>query len=254
MTQTETESERSHRALLEGPWTVPSISVISGKYWQSSGDLSSAVPMDDWNAVFSRVLDFLATFTSGNVSSPKSSQSRSKTVSDSYEITSNQHRRSSKENLSKSFIIRRRPLTTDQESNLIQSQVFKYKQPSSLDHYPQYRQDTYDVDEDHDDEEEDDDEDDDDDDTSTSDKERQTKDLSATISNIRPSAYYSSATQVWPLVSLLSREMIHFLLRIWIISIFKHSSYKWNRSWSNWSRKSSMSPNTAFDREREIHF
>ncbi len=78
----------------------------------------------------------------------------------------------SKENLSKSFVIRRRPIPNDNETNLIQSQLFNYNQ-----------QNTFDID---------DDEDDDDD----SEDEQQTNDLSKTIFNIQPSAYYTSTTHV----------------------------------------------------------
>jgi hypothetical protein len=77
----------------------------------------------------------------------------------------------SKENLSKSFVIRRRPISNDNENNLIQSQLFNYHQ-----------QDTFDIDDDDDDESED---------------EEQTNELSKTIFNIQPSAYYTSTTHVF---------------------------------------------------------
>ncbi len=80
----------------------------------------------------------------------------------------------SKDNLSKSFVIRRRPISNDNEPSLIQSQLFNYDQ-----------QNTFDID------------DDDDDDDDESEDEQQTNELSKTIFNIQPSAYYTSTTHVF---------------------------------------------------------
>jgi hypothetical protein len=117
---------------------------------------------------------FLATFTAERLSSPKSIRLCTKQLTDEYEISSNHHRKSSKENLSKSFIIRRRPISIDNKNTLIQSQLFNYDQPSSME---QYEQDTFEDDDDSEDEEE-------------------INDLSTTIFNIQPSADYASTTNV----------------------------------------------------------
>ena len=95
-----------------------------------------------------------------------------KQLSDEYEISSNHRRNSGKGIPSKSFIIRRRPITNDNENNLIQSQSSDYDQ--------QLQQNTFD--------------DDDDDD---SEDEQRKNELSRTIFNIQPSAYYSLSTQVF---------------------------------------------------------
>jgi hypothetical protein len=95
----------------------------------------------------------LATFTAERLSSPKPGHLRSK------------------DNLSKSFVIRRRPIANDNEPSLIQSQLFNYHQ-----------QNTFDLDDDDDDED--------------SGSEQQVNELSKTIFNIQPSAYYTSTTNV----------------------------------------------------------
>jgi len=77
----------------------------------------------------------------------------------------------SKENLSKSFVIRRRPMGEIDQPNLVQSQLFNYNQENISD--------------------EDNDDDDDDDD-----EQQQIDDLSKTIFNIQPSMYSNSNTQV----------------------------------------------------------
>jgi hypothetical protein len=112
---------------------------------------------------------YLATFTADRLSSPKPIHVRTKQLSDEYEISTNHHRNSSNENLHKSFVIRRRPISNTNESNLLQSQLFNYDQ--------QLQQNTYDEDD--------------------SEDERETNDLSTTILNIQPSAYYNSATHVF---------------------------------------------------------
>jgi hypothetical protein len=101
---------------------------------------------------------YLATFTADRLSSPKPIHVRTK-----------HHSNSSNENLHKSFVIRRRPISNTNESNLLQSQLFNYDQ--------QLQQNTYDEDD--------------------SEDERETNDLSTTILNIQPSAYYNSATHVF---------------------------------------------------------
>jgi hypothetical protein len=117
------------------------------KFWDPT---SSSLAWINYHSV---VFFVLATFTADRLSSPKPVHLRSK------------------ENLSKSFVIRRRPLSNDNEPNLLKSQVFNYNQ-----------QNTFDLDDDDDDESED---------------ERRTNDLSKTIFNIQPSAYYTSQTHVF---------------------------------------------------------
>ena len=82
-------------------------------------------------------------------------------MSDEYEISTNHHCNSSKENLSKSFIIRRRPISNNNETNLLKSQLFNYEQ--------QFQPNTFDEDD--------------------SEDERETNDLSIPIFNFQPSVY-----------------------------------------------------------------
>ncbi|UJR31138.1 hypothetical protein I4U23_018645 [Adineta vaga] len=88
------------------------------------------------------------TFIADRLASPKPTYSNTKQISDEYEITSNQYRHSSKSVPSKSFIIRRRFITNDNEDSLIQSSSSNYDQ--------RLQQNTFD-----DDDEDDDDDDDD---------------------------------------------------------------------------------------------
>ncbi|CAF4541989.1 unnamed protein product [Rotaria socialis] len=121
------------------------------------------------------------TYNGKRLSSPKIVHSRPKPLSDEYEITSNHHRNSTKDHLSKSFIIRRRPISNDDENSLLKSQLFNYDQHL---HQEQFN------DNDNDDDHGDDDDDDDDD----SENEQQTTDHSATIFNIQPAAFYRTTT------------------------------------------------------------
>jgi hypothetical protein len=116
----------------------------------------------------------LATFTADRLSSPKPVHLRSK------------------ESLSKSFVIRRRPISNDNETNLTPSQSFNYNQ-----------QNTFDID--------DDDDDDDDDNDNDSEDDQQTNDLSKTIFNIQPSAYYTSTTHVFR--KNLTKKKLSFFFR-----------------------------------------
>lgn len=79
----------------------------------------------------------------------------------------------SKENLSKSFVIRRRPMGEIDQPNLVQSQLFNYNQENISDE-----------------------DNDDDDDDENDDEQQQIDDLSKTIFNIQPSMYSNSNTQV----------------------------------------------------------
>ena len=133
---------------------------------------------------------FLATITVKRSLSPKPVHFRSKIISNKYETSPNHHRQSTKENNSKSFVIRRRPVLNDKDDNFIKSQLFNYDQQSLIDQYQELQQNTF-----HDDDDNDGDDDDDDDNGSESDQ--QTNNLTTTIRNTQPSTYYRSAVHVF---------------------------------------------------------
>ncbi|CAF2208121.1 unnamed protein product [Rotaria magnacalcarata] len=138
---------------------------------QSTGQ-QTAIHLTESNMERTPVKHERNTYNGKRLSSPKIVHSRPKPLSDEYEITSNHHRNSTKDNLSKSFIIRRRPISNNNENSLIKSQLFNYDQHL---HQEQFN-------------------DDDDDDDDDSENEQQTTDHSATILNIQPSAFYRTTT------------------------------------------------------------
>jgi hypothetical protein len=136
----------------------------------------------------------LATFTSDRLTSPKPTHLTSKQLSDKYDMTSDLHRHSSRGVPSKSFIIRRRPITNENDTSLTQSPAAKYDQ--------QLRQNTFDDDDDDDNDEADDDDDveeeeEEEEEENETDDEQQKDDLSRTILNTQASPYRSASTQVF---------------------------------------------------------
>jgi hypothetical protein len=123
---------------------------------------------------------FLATFSPE--SSSLSKPTHSKQISDIYDLP-NHHRRSLKENPSKSFVIHRRPIPTD-------NQLYNYKQKldqeSTIDNYQHTFEDE-------------------------SDDEQHSNDFPKAVSNVQPSAYYTSTTQVF-LLFKSEQELCFFLL------------------------------------------
>ncbi|CAF1498891.1 unnamed protein product [Rotaria sp. Silwood1] len=132
---------------------------------QSTGQ-QTAIHLTDNNMERTPVKHERNVFSGKRISPPKPVHLRTKPLSNEYEISSNHHRNSTKENLSKSFIIRRRPISNDNEDSLIKSQLFNYDQ--------QLQQTTFDDDD--------------------SENEQQTNNLSTTIFNIEPSNYYTTTT------------------------------------------------------------
>ncbi|CAF1431855.1 unnamed protein product [Adineta ricciae] len=110
-------------------------------------------------------------FSTHGLASPKPTYLNSKQLSDEYEITSSQYHRSSKGVPSKSFIIRRRPITNDDDNTLTK--------PSSADYNQRLQQNTFD----------------DDDDDDESDDEEEKDNLSRTIFNTQLTSCLSPSSQ-----------------------------------------------------------
>ena len=146
----------------------------------------------------------LATFTADDLCSPKPMAARTNYASNQSEALS--PRRSPKENLSKSFIIRRRPISNNEENTFLQSQVFHYDPPSAKHtHRQAFQRNAHDDDE-------------------TSEKERKSRSLPRNTLNIQSPP--ENGNHVNSFVSELFSTGRVFASRIWIALACRHSSCK----------------------------